>query len=57
MPKFSNEMKNTHTGIADKENYNSQKNDKSILNKALIDKNNSVVLIEINKFRLMFKIY
>lgn len=28
-----------------------------MLNKALIDRNNAIILIEINKFRLMFKIY
>lgn len=58
MNKFTNDAKNVSMGNVDKENnFNSQKNDKSTLNKALVDKNNAVILIEINKFRLMFKIY
>ena len=45
---------NNHSGI-NKENFNSLRNTQ--LSKAVIDKNNTLVLIEINKFRLMFKIY
>ena len=44
-------------GTLDKQN-NPQKNERhTIMNKAILDKNNAIILIEINKFRLMFKIY
>ena len=55
----SNESKNSNSGsVMNKENYNTGKNSNSQpLSKAVIDKNNTTILIEINKFRLMFKIY
>jgi sortase (surface protein transpeptidase) len=40
----------------DKEN-NSGNEEKKKLSKAIIDKNNSILLVEINKFRLHYKIY
>ena len=56
MTKFtSNEPKNNNSGV-NKENLNSTKNTQP-LSKAVIDKNNTLVLVEINKFRLMFKLY
>lgn len=47
---------NNHRSAMDKENFNSTKNIQP-LSKAIIDKNNTLVLVQINKFRLMFKIY
>lgn len=58
MTKFNGDSKNISVGTIDKENFNTHKNEKSsTLNKAIVDKNNTIILVEINKFRLMFKIY
>lgn len=59
MPKMTHDPKPMHSGTGNnKENYNTSKNGNlQPLNKAVVDKNNTIILIEINKFRLMFKIY
>jgi serine/threonine protein kinase len=55
LTKHSQDSKKDPSGV-NKENFNSMKNAQP-LSKAIIDKNNTLVLVEINKFRLMFKIY
>lgn len=59
MVKMTHDPKPVNTSSANnKENFNTGKNaNLQQLNKAIVDKNNTIVLIEINKFRLMFKIY
>lgn len=59
MAKMTHDPKTVNTSSANnKENFNTGKNaNLQQLNKAIIDKNNTIILIEINKFRLMFKIY
>lgn len=56
---MTHDPKTVNTSSANnKENFNTGKNaNLQQLNKAIIDKNNTIILIEINKFRLMFKIY
>ena len=56
MPKFTQDPKSNQSELNNKENFNSVKNIQP-LSKTIIDKNNNLILIEINKFRLMFKIY
>ena len=53
--KLTHDPKANISHVNNKENFNSQTSTQ--LSKAIIDKNNSCVLVEINKFRLMFKIY
>ena len=56
MTKFTHDSKSNNSGLNNKENFNSVKNTQP-LSKTIIDKNNNLILVEINKFRLMFKIY
>ena len=53
--KLTHDSKSNNNSGVNKENFNSMRNTQ--LSKAIIDKNNTLILIEINKFRLMFKIY
>lgn len=53
--KLTHDSKANNNSGVNKENFNSLRNTQ--LSKAIIDKNNTLILIEINKFRLMFKIY
>ena len=51
------DTRSNHTFASkDKENVGSKTETRRI-GKAVLDKNNSILLIEINKFRLFFKIY
>ena len=53
--KYTIDHQKGNNSNVNKENFNSLRNIQ--LSKAIIDKNNSLILVEINKFRLMFKIY
>jgi hypothetical protein len=58
MTKLTHNPKNASYGVVDKENACTTKNGRgAIINKAVISKNNNIFLIQINKFRLLFKIY
>ena len=56
--KMTQENKSNNLSSVNKENFGTGKNTSlQPLSKAIIDKNNTIILIEINRFRLMFKIY
>jgi hypothetical protein len=58
VPKLGNDFKSNLNTYKDKENNRSAVEEKrSKLNKLVVEKNNTILLIEINKFRLFFKIY
>lgn len=55
---MTQENKSNNLSSVNKENFGTGKNTSlQPLSKAIIDKNNTIILIEINRFRLMFKIY